>query len=138
MDSGVVGWFALWGAVAAATVSCVALRRPAIAVRAGQAAAGLAALAVAALAWSLLSGNFALTYVADTTTRRGSWPYRLAGMWGGNGGSLLLWAAFVLGAGFLATRPPDQRALHDQYARTTSGPRTTRIAGAEPARWSWR
>jgi cytochrome c-type biogenesis protein CcmF len=64
----------------------------------------LASAAIGALAWSLLTGNFALAYVADTTTRQGSWPYRLAGLWGGNGGSLLLWGWIILLAGTWATR----------------------------------
>lgn len=48
-------------------------------------------------------GNFALEYVADTTTRQGSWYYRLADLWGGNGGSLLLWGWIILVVGVWAT-----------------------------------
>jgi cytochrome c-type biogenesis protein CcmF len=59
----------------------------------------LATAALGALVWSLLTGNFALAYVADTTTRQGNWYYRLAGLWGGNGGSLLLWGWIILMAG---------------------------------------
>jgi cytochrome c-type biogenesis protein CcmF len=107
VNSGAVGGLALWGAVVAAAGTggawmAGARRRG---VTAGSAVtAGLASVALAALAWSLLTGDFSLAYVADTTTRQGSWPYRLAGLWGGNGGSLLLWAWIILVAGMLATR----------------------------------
>jgi cytochrome c-type biogenesis protein CcmF len=75
-----------------------------VALALGSVALALVTVAVGALVWSLLTGNFALAYVADTTTRQGSWPYRLAGLWGGNGGSLLLWGWIILAAGIWATR----------------------------------
>jgi len=119
MRSGLVGWLALWGAIGSAAIGCAAglrdrrrRRAPAVAVARGAALATacLAAISVAALVWSLLTGDFALAYVADTTSRQGGWPYRLAGLWGGNGGSLLLWAALVLAIGVFATwRRPGAR-----------------------------
>lgn len=57
--------------------------------------AAAAAVAVAALGWALATGDFDLAYVAAVSDRSTSWPYRLAGIWGGMGGSLLLWATLV-------------------------------------------
>ena len=60
----------------------------------------LAGAAVGVLAWALATGDFTLAYVAATTDRATSWPYRLAGLWGGMGGSLLLWSALVAAWGW--------------------------------------
>lgn len=114
---GSLGAIALWGAV---TASGAAVGCGAWAWRAGEArwtksvvaatemvsvaAVGLASITLGALIWSLLTGNFAVEYVADTTTRQGAWYYRLSGLWGGNGGSLLLWGWIILAVAVWATR----------------------------------
>jgi cytochrome c biogenesis factor len=54
-----------------------------------------AVAAVVALGWALATGDFTMAYVAAVTDRATSWPYRLAGLWGGMGGSLLLWSTLV-------------------------------------------
>ncbi len=48
-------------------------------------------MALVALAVAMVSVDGSLVYVADHTSRATSWPYRLAGLWGGMAGSLLLW-----------------------------------------------
>ena len=52
-------------------------------------------LAVAALARALVQSDFSLVYVVDHSRASSSAPYRLAGLWGGMAGSLLLWAAIL-------------------------------------------
>ena len=54
-------------------------------------AAGAFTVAVVSLAAALLQGDWALVYVADYTSRDTPWPYRLAALWGGMEGSLLVW-----------------------------------------------
>ncbi|MFP5317259.1 MAG: cytochrome c-type biogenesis CcmF C-terminal domain-containing protein [Acidimicrobiia bacterium] len=56
----------------------------------GVAAAALT-VAVVTLAAALLRGDWSLVYVADYTSRDTPWPYRLAALWGGMEGSLLVW-----------------------------------------------
>ncbi len=72
--------------------------------RALVAAVGLVAVAGVDLARALVSGEWALAYVADYTSRDTPWPYRLAGLWAGMEGSLLLWTLFVGVAGAAAAR----------------------------------
>lgn len=80
---------ALGGSLAAAALSLA--RRP----RAGGRALAVAVVgltvALVALAVALVSNDGSLVYVADHSSRETSWPYRLAGLWGGMAGSLLLW-----------------------------------------------
>ena len=97
---------ALAGGVAAVGLSLLGR-----AVAAGRAlAASLAGLSVAlvALAAALVGVDGSLVSVADHTSRATSWPYRLAGLWGGMAGSLLLWtwmaAAWAVVAGSVARR----------------------------------
>ena len=49
-------------------------------------------VAVVSLATALLGGDWSLVYVADYTSRDTPWAYRLAALWGGMEGSLLVWA----------------------------------------------
>jgi cytochrome c-type biogenesis protein CcmF len=58
-------------------------------------AATSAALATAVLARALVTLDFSLVYVADAARRGASAPFRLAGLWAGMSGSLLLWLAVV-------------------------------------------
>ena len=52
-------------------------------------------VAVARLAVALLGNDLAWRYVAEQSRRDAPWYYRLAGVWGGSEGSLLLFAAIV-------------------------------------------
>jgi cytochrome c-type biogenesis protein CcmF len=65
-------------------------------VRSAEGAVYAMALAVCVAAGSLLtllvSGDFSVAYVADYTSKALAVPYRIAAMWAGQGGSLLLWA----------------------------------------------
>lgn len=79
------GWLAGRRAPLAATIVRVAL--PILAL--------LAAAATAALAWALATSDFTVAYVAAQSRRGGSLGYRLAGLWGGMAGSLLLWIALL-------------------------------------------
>ena len=54
-------------------------------------------VALVALAVALVTVDSSLVYVADHTSRATSWPYRLAGLWGGMAGSLLLWTWMAAG-----------------------------------------
>lgn len=71
-----------------------------------------ATVALACLVWALVTSDFRLSYVADTTSRSASWPVRAAGLWGGMAGSLLLWGwmltvAAVVGRRAVARARPD-------------------------------
>jgi cytochrome c biogenesis factor len=95
--TGRLGEVAQWAAVVALAVAAASSWRgrdgaARVLHRAGAAAA---AVAVGCLGWALATGDFTLSYVAATSDRASSWPYRLAGLWGGMAGSLLLWAAMV-------------------------------------------
>jgi len=61
---------------------------------------GLLCVAVFGLEWGLLGDRFDLAYVAQNSSREQPWPFKVVALWGGQAGSLLLWA-FILG-GFSA------------------------------------
>jgi cytochrome c-type biogenesis protein CcmF len=65
---------------------------------------GLVTVGVMALAWSLVGQDYSLVYVADNASRDTTWPYRLAGLWGGMSGSLLLWTWMLAGWAVVASR----------------------------------
>ena len=70
-------------------------------------ALGGLSVALVVLGVALVRVDGSLAYVADHTSRATSWPYRLAGLWGGMEGSLLLWtwmAAAWAAAGGLVVR----------------------------------
>jgi cytochrome c biogenesis factor len=92
-----VGVVATWAAIAALVGAggLAAARRGGPALVSARVGAALAALAVGCVGWALATGDFSLAYVAAVSDRSTSWPYRVAGIWGGMGGSLLLWAALV-------------------------------------------
>jgi cytochrome c-type biogenesis protein CcmF len=58
---------------------------------------GAIAAATAVLAWALLTSDFSLAYVAETSRRGANGWYRFAALWGGSAGSLLV-LALVVGA----------------------------------------
>ena len=70
---------------------------------------GLVTVGVAALAWALVGQDYSLVYVADHASRDTTWPYRLAGLWGGMAGSLLLWTWILAGWALLASRSVRRR-----------------------------
>ncbi|MBW3576049.1 MAG: cytochrome c biogenesis protein CcsA, partial [Actinobacteria bacterium] len=126
MDVGVLGSVSSWGAVVAAGATAGAgawasrrervagsVAPPPAVTSAGPAVlAGLLTVAVGCLAWALATGDYRLVYVAESTNRATSWPYRLAGLWGGMEGSLLFWSwllslAAVLGLRSLRRHRPD-------------------------------
>ena len=63
--------------------------------RAVLALAGLVTFAIAALLVAFAQGDFQLAYVANHSSRDMALGYRLAALWGGQAGSLLLWL-FIL------------------------------------------
>ena len=85
-------------AVAAAALPFVT-RRPGrrATTAAGALAASAACLvgATVALMVALVQNDFSLVYVADTSRRAMSAPYRAAAVWGGMEGSLLFWTALL-------------------------------------------
>ncbi len=70
---------------------------------------GLVTVGVGALAWALVGQDYSLVYVADHASRDTTWPYRLAGLWGGMAGSLLLWTWMLAGWALLASRSVRRR-----------------------------
>jgi cytochrome c-type biogenesis protein CcmF len=61
-------------------------------------------LATSMLARALITLDFSLVYVADAARRGASTPFRLAGLWAGMSGSLLLWSTVVALAGVWGIR----------------------------------
>jgi cytochrome c-type biogenesis protein CcmF len=105
-----VGPAALAVALAAvgATAGLAISGRPRAAARAFGAAFAALSVAMVVLAVGLATNDGSIAYVADHTSRATSWPYRLAGLWGGMEGSLLLWtwmaAGWAVAAGWAARR----------------------------------
>jgi cytochrome c-type biogenesis protein CcmF len=56
---------------------------------------GLVFVGVACLQWALLTSDFSVRYVVEISSREMEWWYKIGAMWGGQEGSLLLWA-FIL------------------------------------------
>ena len=96
---GLIVYALVAGAVAAVT------RRRRLAVSAQNAltaAFGSTLVASVVLAVALVRHDFALTYVADHTSRALPTVYALSAFWGGQEGSLLLWLLVLTGYGALA------------------------------------
>ena len=97
MHAGAAGAGLLWlgtgGAVA--LVACASTRRPRAAGAARRLTAASLVGATALLATALVRLDFALVVVADSTTAATPWAYRLAGLWSGMAGSLLLRATVL-------------------------------------------
>jgi len=55
------------------------------------------AVAFACLAWSFVQNDFSVTYVASNSNSSLPLQYRLAAVWGGHEGSLLLWVLILTG-----------------------------------------
>ncbi|HEY8493316.1 MAG TPA: heme lyase CcmF/NrfE family subunit [Myxococcota bacterium] len=58
--------------------------------------AGFTATAALALIFCLVTGDYSLAYVARHSASSMTLPYRIAALWGGQGGSLLLWVLISL------------------------------------------
>src|SRR5580765_1530674 len=70
-------------------------RRPFLILSAERAVYSLWALltvAASLLVYSLITGDFRLAYVAEHSNKSMELPYKFASWWGGQEGSLLLWA----------------------------------------------
>ncbi|MAT68330.1 MAG: hypothetical protein CMJ58_02285 [Planctomycetaceae bacterium] len=78
---------------------------------------GLSAV-LAILAWALAVGDFSFRYVSSYTSQQLEWQYRLAALWVGQAGSLLLWA-WLMSACALAVR--FFNAAESSLQRTASG-----------------
>ncbi len=70
----------------------MALARPA-----AQAQFAFVAFAFGVLTWSFVSGDFSVQYVAQHSNSRLPLEYRVAAVWGGHEGSLLLWTLILAG-----------------------------------------
>ena len=55
------------------------------------------AFAFGVLAWSFAQGDFSIQYVAQHSNSKLPLEYRLAAVWGGHEGSLLLWTLILAG-----------------------------------------
>ena len=98
-----LGRLALWLAVAAGLGAAVAgLAGRHLGSRLLVVAAVCAGVATAVLGSALLDNDFSWAYVADNSRRHASAPYRLAALWGGMAGSLLVFATLLAVAGCVA------------------------------------
>lgn len=68
---------------------------------AGPASFGAVSAAVFALLWAIFSNDFSLAYVVRESNRALPAPYKLAALWSGQEGSLLLWAWLLTGYTFV-------------------------------------
>ena len=78
------------------------------------AVAALVTIAMAVLLIAFANGDFQLAYVANHSSRDMALPYRLAALWGGQAGSLLLWLFILIGYGsacVLAQRNQNRRLM---------------------------
>ncbi len=65
----------------------------------GSVAAGVVAVVI--LGRALVGSDFTIAYVVEQSRRNGSAWYRLAGLWGGMAGSLLLWTVMLGASGLI-------------------------------------
>lgn len=71
-------------------------------------------LAIFTLLWAIFSNNFGLAYVVQESNRTLPAAYKLAALWSGQEGSLLLWAWILSGFSFLIRfRPKSDARLTD-------------------------
>ncbi|MGE4337156.1 MAG: heme lyase CcmF/NrfE family subunit [Pigmentiphaga sp.] len=88
------GWIALAGA-ARNNATWIAFARPA-----ARAQFLLVLISFVLLAWSFAVNDFSVSYVAQNSNSYLPWFYRLAAVWGGHEGSLLLWLLMQTGWAF--------------------------------------
>jgi cytochrome c-type biogenesis protein CcmF len=101
VNAGVIGSAAIWVAILFALVAVVTGRR-----RWLSWSAAIALVSTAVLGWALLSHDFSLEYVTRTTSLATPWPYRLAALWGGMDGSMLVYATMSLSLAAVALTSP--------------------------------
>jgi len=101
VSAGLLGPVAVWAAIAFAVLAVVTGRRWALITT-----AVFGVLATVVLGVALVTYDFSLAYVAETTSRATPWPYRLAALWGGMDGSLLLYAVMIVAMGAAALSRP--------------------------------
>ena len=65
--------------------------------RAAWVSSALITLASISIIWALLNDDFSLKYVVTNSARAMEWFYKVSAMWGGQEGSLLLWAWMLAG-----------------------------------------
>ncbi len=86
---------------AVAALSLGAWRRYPELVRSGRSAAwavvALTGVGVICVQYALLTSDFSLRYVVEVSSREMEWWYKIGAMWGGQEGSLLLWALILSG-----------------------------------------
>ncbi|MBL8502610.1 MAG: c-type cytochrome biogenesis protein CcmF, partial [Rhodocyclaceae bacterium] len=87
----------------------IALARPA-----ARAQFLLVAIAFGCLTWAFVANDFSVVYVAQHSNSRLPLEYRIAGVWGGHEGSLLLWmlmlSTWTVAVSFLSRHLPDAMA----------------------------
>ncbi len=119
-----IGYVALLVAFAVAVYGVVALtlsawKGYAELYRSGRTAAwstfGLTALGSACLIYSLITDDFSLKYVTQHSAKAMDWFYKVGAMWGGQEGSLLLWALIL--TGFMGIVLVQTRTLQPQEMR---------------------
>lgn len=98
----------LWFAVTLAACACFTASRP-VGSALLRGAAAVMLVMTARLAYGFATEDWALLYVADHTRQGLPLPIRIAGLWAGPEGSLLLWTSMVATAAVLATRKLDDR-----------------------------
>jgi cytochrome c-type biogenesis protein CcmF len=104
-----IGVWALWVAVVAGALAALGARRPRVALPALATAAAATAVAVWVLAEAFWSKDFTVAYVVDHARRRADGPTRVSGVWGGMGGSLLVFALGTVLVGLVASvRAPEE------------------------------
>ena len=90
MDAAFVGSVFMWLAAGLAALATLPRFSRLLA-----AAAGSAAASILVLGLSLLTNDFALAYVAETSSLQTPWPYLIAALWGGMEGSMLFYSALT-------------------------------------------
>ena len=107
------------GLLAALASAALGGRRGRVAGRAAQAAAAALGLALAALLGALLADRFEIAYVAAHASRALPWWMRIAALWAGQEGSLLLWAGLQAGLALLVHRRAERSGEPlDRWAAT--------------------
>lgn len=100
-----LGYFGLLGAQRARS-HWIAFARPG-----AQALFVLVAIAFACLTWAFYNNDFSLLYVAQHSNSKLPAMYRIAGVWGGHEGSLLLWlmmlCVWMVGVSVFSRQLPD-------------------------------
>lgn len=96
------GFLALLLAIGVSVLTPMSARLPGPARMASAVAAALTTfflllLAFAVLTQCFLASDFSVTYVAQHSNRLLAWPLKIAAVWGGHEGSLLLWVLLLCG-----------------------------------------